>query len=42
MRWSGLEVEDAIEAYDAESERMFRVVAESPATGRPPADRGSS
>ena len=42
MRWSGLEVDDAIEAYDAESERMFRVAAESPATGRPAADRGSS
>ena len=28
MRWSGMEVDDAIEAYDAESERMFRVVAE--------------
>jgi len=33
---------DAIEAYDAESERMFRVGAESPATRRPAADRGSS
>ena len=42
MRWSGMEVDDAIEAYDAESERIFRVVAESPATGRPAADRGSS
>jgi glycerol-3-phosphate dehydrogenase len=42
MRWSGMEVDDAIEAYDAESERIFRVVAESPTTGRPAADRGSS
>jgi glycerol-3-phosphate dehydrogenase len=42
MRWSGMEVVDAIEAYDAESERMFRVDAESAATGRPSADRGSS
>jgi glycerol-3-phosphate dehydrogenase len=42
MRWSGMEVDDAIEAYDAESERIFRVDAESPATGRPAADRGSS
>jgi glycerol-3-phosphate dehydrogenase len=39
MRWSRMEVDEAIEAYDAESERMFRVVAESPATGRPAADR---
>jgi len=42
MRWSGLEVVEAIEAYDAESERIFRVVAEAPATYRPAADRGSS
>src|SRR5258705_199834 len=42
MRWSGVDVDDAIEAYDAESERMFRVAAELPATCRPAADRGSS
>jgi glycerol-3-phosphate dehydrogenase len=42
MRWNGVEMDDAIEAYDAESARIFRVDAESPATGRPAADRGSS
>ncbi|HEX7977765.1 MAG TPA: glycerol-3-phosphate dehydrogenase/oxidase [Gemmatimonadaceae bacterium] len=42
MRWSGMEVDDAIGAYDAESDQMFRVDAESPVTGRPAADRGSS
>ena len=42
MRWSGMEVVEAIEAYDAESERIFRVDAESPATDRPAEDRGSS
>ena len=42
MRWNGMEVVEAIEAYDAESERIFRVDAESPATDRPAEDRGSS
>ncbi len=42
MRWSSMELDEAIEAYDAESERIFRVDAELPATGRPPADRESS
>jgi glycerol-3-phosphate dehydrogenase len=42
MRWSRMEVDDAIEAYDAESERIFRVDAEVPATYRPAGDRGSS
>jgi glycerol-3-phosphate dehydrogenase len=42
MRWSGVEVDDAIAAYDAESERIFRVASESPATDRPVAGRGSS
>ena len=42
MRWSGVEVDDAIAAYDAESERLFRVASESPATDRPVAGRGSS
>jgi len=42
MRWSGTEVDGAIAAYDAESERMFRVAAESPATDRPVAGRESS
>ena len=42
MRWSGMEVDEAIAAYDAESERIFRVVADAPATRRPAADRGSS
>jgi glycerol-3-phosphate dehydrogenase len=42
MRWSGVEVDDAIAAYDAESERLFRVAAELPATDRPVAGRGSS
>jgi len=42
MRWNGMEVVEAIEAFDAESERIFRVDAESPATDRPAEDRGSS
>ncbi|MBW8770625.1 MAG: hypothetical protein JF589_12765 [Gemmatimonadetes bacterium] len=42
LRWSGMELDEAIEAYDAESERIFRVVADAAVTGRPSADRGSS
>jgi len=42
MRWSGMKMNDAIEAYDAECERIFGVGTESQATYRLAADRGSS
>ena len=42
LRWSGMKMNDAIEAYDAECERIFGVGTESQATYRLAADRGSS